>query len=260
MIYNGRDIEWHTLRSALTLYRASVHKEGYLYMHTHRRIWQYFQQHRLARIALGYGCVALTLITSFAIGGLGGSAFAQSSSSCTSGDQTYTVVGGDTLSGIAANHQVDWHNLATYNHIDRPNLIYSGQVICIPTSTNKSPGQVSAGKYNPYPYGQCTWWADQRYHTLHGVYIPWLFHADAWQWTTRARQHGWHVSKSPTVGSILNLQPWVQGAYGYGHVAVVERILKNGHVIASNMNWAGHGSHVVNTEFSPGAGVTFITT
>ena len=117
----------------------------------------------------------------------------------------------------------------------------------------------SYGSSNPFPYPSCTWWADQRYHQLHGVFVPWRTNANAWQWTARARQFGWHVSTRPTIGSIIDLQPWVQGAYGAGHVAVVERILRNGHVITSNMNWGWNRYRVVNVEFAPGRGVTFIT-
>ncbi len=112
---------------------------------------------------------------------------------------------------------------------------------------------------NPFPYPSCTWWADQRYHQLHGVFVPWRTNANAWQWTARARQFGWHVSTRPTIGSIIDLQPWVQGAYGAGHVAVVERILRNGHVITSNMSWGRNPYRVTYVEFAPGRGVTFIT-
>ena len=111
---------------------------------------------------------------------------------------------------------------------------------------------------NVFPYGSCTWWANQRYFQLHSIFVPWKTQADAWQWTDRANQFGWHVSTSPVVGSIINLQPWVQGAYGLGHVAVVERILNNGHVIASNMSWGANPWQVTDVEFAPGSGVTFI--
>ena len=114
------------------------------------------------------------------------------------------------------------------------------------------------GSANLFPYGQCTWWADQRYHQLHGRYVPWRTNANAWQWTARAHNFGWHVSRRPRLGDIIDLQPWVQGAYGLGHVAVVERVLRNGHVIASNMNWGAHPRRVTYVEFAPGAGVTFI--
>lgn len=116
----------------------------------------------------------------------------------------------------------------------------------------RGPGQ------NVFPYGACTWWADQRYYQLHGIFVPWHTQANAWQWTARAYQYGWHVSGKPVPGAIIDLQPWVEGAYGFGHVAVVEKILKNGHVIASNMSWGANPWQVTYVEFAPGPGVTFI--
>lgn len=112
---------------------------------------------------------------------------------------------------------------------------------------------------NPYPYPSCTWWADERYHQLHGVYVPWTTNSNAYQWTTRAYQYGWHVSSRPSAGAIIDLQPWVQGAYGYGHVAVVEQVLSDGSVIASNMSWGYNPYSVVYWHFYQGSGVTFIT-
>ncbi|TMF46736.1 MAG: hypothetical protein E6I32_11265 [Chloroflexi bacterium] len=66
------------------------------------------------------------------------------------------------------------------------------------------------------------------------------------------------MSGKPVVGAIIDLQPGVQGASGLGHVAVVEKILSNGHVIASNMSWGAYPWQVTNVEFTPGPGVTFI--
>ena len=115
------------------------------------------------------------------------------------------------------------------------------------------------GSYNWFPYPWCTYWADARYHQMHGVYVPWSTNSNAWQWTARAYQFGWNVSSRPTVGAIINLQPWVQGAYGLGHVGVVEQILRDGSVIASNMSWGSNPYAVVYWHFYPGNGVTFIT-
>lgn len=115
------------------------------------------------------------------------------------------------------------------------------------------------GQKNPFPYGSCTWWAAQRYHQMTGVYVPWQTQADAWQWTSRAQQFHWKVSTRPAKGAIIDLQPWVQGAYGFGHVAVVEQVLTNGHVIASNMSWGASPLRVTNVQFSPGRGVTFLS-
>ena len=85
-----------------------------------------------------------------------------------------------------------------------------------------------------------------------------MTNSNAWQWTMRANEYHWNVSSTPSIGSIINLQGGTQGAGGYGHVAVVEKILPNGHVMTSNMNWGG-GASVTYIEFAPGAGVTFIT-
>ena len=229
---------------------------------------------------------------------------AHAQSVCSSGDRTYKVVGGDTLSGIGARYNANWQQLASYNHIANPNLIYINQVVCIPgrgyhgtgnasgsgavqITTASSPSYLVSkgptaftapsaqyssgtgltdssadppkGTDNPFPYPYCTWWADQRFYELHGFYVPWRTQSDAWEWTARAYQFGWNVSNSPTVGSIIDLQPWVQGAYGDGHVGVVEKILPNGDVIASNMSWGSDPYEVVDVEFSPGPGVTFIS-
>lgn len=48
--------------------------------------------------------------------------------------RTYTVKSGDTLSGIAAKHGVDWREMATLNKLDNPDLIYPGQVFKVPHS------------------------------------------------------------------------------------------------------------------------------
>lgn len=51
-------------------------------------------------------------------------------------ENTYTVVYGDTLSEIAAKYGVDTTTLASLNGITNPNLIYVGQVLKIPSSSN----------------------------------------------------------------------------------------------------------------------------
>jgi surface antigen len=127
-----------------------------------------------------------------------------------------------------------------------------------------APGSVMApigagGRTNPYPYPACTWWADQRYYQIHGVFVPWTNNAMAWQWSTRASEFGWRVSGTPRVGSILVLQPGVQGAGPYGHVAVVEEVLDNYHVIASSMNWGANPYAVTRGDFVLSSGVTFIS-
>jgi hypothetical protein len=48
----------------------------------------------------------------------------------------------------------------------------------------------AVGRTNPYPYPACTWWADQRYYQIHGVFVPWTNNAMAWQWSVRATEFG----------------------------------------------------------------------
>ncbi|TJX14387.1 LysM peptidoglycan-binding domain-containing protein [Tissierella creatinini] len=48
------------------------------------------------------------------------------------GDIEYTVVKGDWLSKIAIKYNKAWRDLADYNKLKNPNLIYPGQVILIP--------------------------------------------------------------------------------------------------------------------------------
>jgi surface antigen len=195
-------------------------------------------------------------------------AFAQSA--CSTGDQTYRVTSGDTLGAVAARYNTSWQSLASYNKIANPNTLYINQNICIPgktttmsggkqttLNTTKFTAQYGAG--NSFPSAQCTWYANQRYHALTGAYVPWTTNANAWQWVSRAQQYGWKVSSSPSAGSIIVLQPWTQGAYALGHVGVVEQVLGDGRVIASNMNWGGRGAAVTNATFRAGPGVSFVS-
>jgi surface antigen len=179
---------------------------------------------------------------------------------CHNSDVTVAVQPGDTLSAISARYGTSWFSLASYNHLSDPNLLFPGQTLCVPATHSSSPhpNTPEVGQANVYPYGQCTWWANQRYSQMHGIYVPWTTNSDAWEWTARAYDFGWQVSSTPQVGDIIDLQPWVQGASGLGHVAVVEQILTSGDVIASNMNWGSNPGAVVDVEFAPGPGVTFI--
>jgi surface antigen len=195
---------------------------------------------------------------------------ASANAGCTGEFKPYTVVKGDTLWKIASKHNTTWQEIARDNKIYNPDFIMTGQHVCLKNTTSGSQSTTKAfstqqalssaairGTGNYFPSGQCTWWANERYHQLHGIYVPWTTNSNAWQWTARARDFRWQVTTKPTVGDIIDLQPWVQGASSLGHVAVVEKILPNGHVLSSNMNWGGT-TKVVNVEFTPGPGVTFI--
>lgn len=181
---------------------------------------------------------------------------------CPAGSSSYQVVPGDTLGSIAERTRTTWQSLAASNHLMNANLIFPGQTLCIAgqqsSDTGSGPllGPGSTGDF--YPQGQCTWWADERYFQIHHIFVPWTTNADAWQWTARAHDFNWIVSSTPQVGDIIDLQPNVQLASGLGHVGVVEQILPNGHVLASNLNWGANPGQIAYVEFAPGPGVTFI--
>jgi surface antigen len=116
---------------------------------------------------------------------------------------------------------------------------------------------MGGGGLNRFAFGQCTYWANMRYHALTGYWVPWL--GNAYQWAYGASSAGWIVSSKPRVPSIIVLQPGVQGAGYFGHVAIVERINANGSVYTSNFNWYGNGGWDILSywTFTPGSGVSF---
>lgn len=121
------------------------------------------------------------------------------------------------------------------------------------------PGVAGTSGYDGFTYGQCTYWADYLYHQMTGFWVPWG--GNAWQWAGGAAASGWVVSSTPHVPSIIVLQPYVQGAGGYGHVAVVIGINADGSVHTSNWNWYANGGGWARTsywDFRPGPGVSFV--
>lgn len=113
-----------------------------------------------------------------------------------------------------------------------------------------------------WPVGQCTYWSNLRYQQLSGYWVPWNGNAD--QWVEGARLAHWNISSQPHVPSIMVLMPGVQGASGYGHVAVVENIVPNSSpttVETSNMNWYSNGggfNRESNVDFTVGPGTYFV--
>lgn len=112
------------------------------------------------------------------------------------------------------------------------------------------------GTANNYPAGQCTQYADERYHQLTGFYVPWS--GNAADWSFMASANGWSVSSKPVVPSILVLQPGIQGAdVAYGHVAVVESVTGSS-VQTTNLNWGPNYGQVSSVTFHAGPGVSFV--
>lgn len=141
------------------------------------------------------------------------------------------------------------------------------------SSPTKSYKQGSGNPFDPTYRGQCTWWAQERYHQLTGLWTPCT--GNAGQWQGQAASAGWETGANPPNGipSIICLQGNAgQGvqAGGVGHVAIVESVNTDGSVVTSNMNWASgspfsasintYGHRVTTVTFKPGNGVSFIWT
>jgi len=118
--------------------------------------------------------------------------------------------------------------------------------------------QAGVGGLYRFAFGQCTYWANMRYHALTGYWVPWL--GNAYQWMYGASISGWIVSSKPIVPSIIVLQPGVEGASYFGHVAIVEKINPDGSVYTSNYNWYANGGwdRLSYWTFTPGPGVSFV--
>ncbi|KAK9718464.1 hypothetical protein K7432_005504 [Basidiobolus ranarum] len=127
-----------------------------------------------------------------------------------------------------------------------------------PASTGKGQGYSSADSSLDFQFknGQCTDWADARYHQLSGHHVEWK--SDALNWANDAKSKGWTVSSSPKSPCIIVLQPGAQGTGGIGHVAVVESIESDGSVYTSNYNFNGGPYIKTYASFKTGNGVDFI--
>jgi len=238
----------------------------------HQRVWNYFYRYRTAScLVKGGRAVAVgLLLVGAAPGNIGlketlTQVQGQAQANRAGYAQTTSVVKKEaTLGKRALRSGTNNEPLASHPSIARPILVCPDHYSCTLRKERASgkkrstPGSNRVFR-NVFPYGQCTWWANQRYFQLHGVFVPWSTGADAWEWVFRAYQFHWRVSSQPSYGAIIDLQPWTQGAYALGHVAIVERVLGNGHVIASTMNWGAYPWRVTYVEYALGAGVSFIS-
>jgi surface antigen len=129
-------------------------------------------------------------------------------------------------------------------------------VLTIPEAVHISAADY--GSLSHFFYGQCTYWANMRYHQMTGHWIPWL--GNAYQWAYQAPSYGWTLSTTPNPhgSSIMVFSPHAEGAGAYGHVAVVESVNSDGSVTTSNWNWGGAWATLEYRTFYPGPGVSFI--
>lgn len=93
------------------------------------------------------------------------------------------------------------------------------------------------GGTNFYPGGECTWYAFERRAELgKAVSGSW---GNASNWAGQASAQGLTVNNTPSVGAIIQTPANTNGAYGMGHVGVVESVNGDGSITISEMNWSG---------------------
>lgn len=90
---------------------------------------------------------------------------------------------------------------------------------------------------NYYDWGTCAWYVfEQRSQRGLGVGNTW---GNATNWAAGAQSAGYSVSNSPSVGAIMQAPAYTNGAYGLGHVAIVESVNADGSVTVSEMQFGG---------------------
>ncbi len=121
-------------------------------MKTRKNILKYLRQDNggsfVVKFSIGAVAALLFLALSLSIQVPGAHASAYTTP-CAQSDQRYTVVQGDTLSWIAYRFRTTWQNLASYGRLNNPDLIFVGQVVCIPVqgySTNTQVQQVQTAQ------------------------------------------------------------------------------------------------------------------
>lgn len=168
----------------------------------------------------------------------------------------YTVAAGDSVDSIASRFQANAQRITSYNDLEISGVV-AGQQIVVPGGilpADQRPGarpaasargSASGGSVvasyrnttmagNRYDYGYCTWYAYNRRAEL-GRPIG-SFWGNASTWASYARGSGYVVSRTPSVGAVMQDS---YSAGGYGHVAVVESVGADGSISISEMNYAG---------------------
>lgn len=107
---------------------------------------------------------------------------------------------------------------------------------------------------NVYPPGQCTWWVADQY--------PWIAAlgnlGNASNWASAAKARGLKVSWVPAVGTVLVLQPGVDGgASSFGHVACVVGVTAASVTVTQMDVPIGNPNESTGT-YALGPGVSFI--
>lgn len=192
----------------------------------------------------------------------------------------YIVKSGDTIESIAEKYKGNASIIRTYNDLEisglttglkiiipdgilptverpgyvAPRAVTTGYAVGYSSGFNGSTFRIKIGTPmyagNTYYTGNCTAYAyDRRVELGLPVSASW---GNAATWARAAAAAGLRVSNTPTVGAII------QNGGGYGHVAIVEKILPNGDLELSEMNAyvSGGGWNIVSGRILPAANVS----
>lgn len=108
---------------------------------------------------------------------------------------------------------------------------------------DKYPRPIKRQQANYHWKNNCTWYVHNRRNQIKR-YLPSSF-THAKNWLAEARRAGFATGKKPLAGAILQTS---KGGGGYGHVAFVEQVYKNGSIKISEYNYnvrLGYGTRVL---------------
>lgn len=167
----------------------------------------------------------------------------------------YTFQRGDTVESIANRYNTSATRIVSYNDLELTKA-KPGQQLIIPdgklptverpgytppyqsdfsgsSSTNLTANFMSGSVGNRYAYGYCTWYAYERRAEM-GRPVG-SFWGNASSWASAAASQGYRVDHNPSVGAVFQ----TSGFNIYGHVAIVDKVHRNGSITISEMNYAG---------------------
>ena len=105
------------------------------------------------------------------------------------------------------------------------------------TPAASAPVTSASNGANYYDWGTCAWYVfEQRSQRGLSAGNMW---GNATNWASAAQASGYSVSNSPSVGAIMQAPAYTNGAYGLGHVAIVENVNADGSVTVSEMQFGG---------------------
>jgi len=148
----------------------------------------------------------------------------------------------------------NWQSVAVANGISNPDLIYPGQRICdAGGSAVAVPVSYSGKGPNSYPWGWCTWGAEE----LANRDLNYL--GNAGDWAYNAVRRGIPTGSYPQVGATVVFAGGVQGASSLGHVAHVIAVSGSSFEVEemNNSYLGGFGRYNTNW-YHTGWGVSFI--